>query len=282
MHINQQELLTIAKKVAVALAAILVLGIIVLFFISLANPGNPLYAAKVNVAEEIVEYGYITTGAKANYHLALIDRRLKEAKVLAARNPGNQGDVEYLFAETDERAQELIDLLAAKEGVSFSREASLTLTHELVVRLRAIEEVIERSEFTKDFSDPVEEKRREVALMFDARADQLAAHGSGEEVTSFLNNLLQHILDKVEENSMSESTRHAVERAVKNAQDEIVELKPGDAIATLGDALRLIEVEELIGADPDDVETPEDQPVQTDNSAASTTETASTSTATSS
>ncbi len=273
-----------AKKAGVALATIVILGIIFLFLISLANPGNPLYALKVNVAEEVVEYGYVTAPAKADYHLSLLDRRLHEAEVLAERSPGNQGDAEYLFAETGERAQELTDLLAAKEGTAFTREESLMLTHELLVRLRAIEEAAERSESIADFSDPIEETRREMAKVFDARADQLAVHGTSEEVSAFLNGLLESLLTKVEVGTMSDGTRRSVERAVKNAQEDIEALKPGDAIATLGDALRLIEVEELLGPDPDDVEgsTPEASPTENGTSSATTSNETATNTATSS
>lgn len=277
MHINKEQLIHRGKKIGTTVAAVLVVFIFMLFFILQAAPGNPLYAAKVNVVEEAVEYGYFTAPAKANYHLTLMERRLGETETLAKRAVGNEGDANYLFSESEERARELLALLAANENGAFTQQESLDLTHELLVLLRAEEEVAERSESISAYADRIEEVRREIAQAFDSRADQLAAHGTSEEVSEFLNGLLEELLVKVELNQMSDSTRKSVERAVKNAQDDIESLKPGDAIATLGDALRLIAVEERIGIDPEDMEE-ESAPEETSTTTTSTTSASTTTT----
>ena len=265
MQITHEQQVFI-KKVGIVIGGIVALGLLAFFIILQSVPGNPLYAATVNGVEEAVEYIYFTPTAKANYDLKLMDRRLGETETLAERSTFNQGDTEYLFAEANERAYELLDILAAQEGQTISREESLMLTHKLLVRLRAIEDVAERSEGLDPFTESIQTSRREIAQIFDSRANQLVAHGTNEEVTTFLNGLLNELLNKVEDDTMSADVRKSVERAVKNAEEDISDLKIADAIGTVSDALRLIDVEEMIGPDPEQSEEETPAPAETASS----------------
>ncbi len=261
MQITQTQSLSTGKLVAIALAGLLVVAIFFLFFVLRSTPGNSLYAFKVNTVEEVIEHAYVSPSAKAGYHLSVMERRLAEIEVLAKREPVNEGDIGYLYQYADGRARELIALLAAEEGQAFSRVQALEYTNELATTLRLMEEVAKDGESTvlATGARKYRDLGREVAAMYKNRAEQLSAHGTPEEVTGYLQDLLTELLAKVDANQMSSDTRESIVEAVAEAQTEIVALDTSSAMIILGEALRLTYIDEHYGYKPDPEPEPEEE-----------------------
>jgi hypothetical protein len=232
-----------------------------------AVPGDFLYALKVNGVEESLEVLRFDPATRADYHLAVLDRRIAETEALAERAVGNQGDAEYLFRESLERARELVALLAENPDGAFSAAATLTYTHELVVRVRTQEAVAERSSTISPYAESLGEARRELGLLYDARAVEFVATTDTVGVRARLSEELQELLAVVTDTRLSTETERRVERAVRKAQSEIGTGMIAEALGTLGDARRAVAVGSRIGA-----QSPETAEVVSPSSATTTTE----------
>lgn len=117
-----------------------------------ALPGEPLYAVKIHVNENIRSTFNTSIESKANWEVKRTERRLEEAEVLAAQgklDSKTSAEISENFAKQAERASETIRVLETKGRINTAAQVSSEMETSLSAHTKILGTITAKKDTTK-------------------------------------------------------------------------------------------------------------------------------------
>lgn len=221
--------------------------VIFLLFILLtmnAQPGGLLYPLKVSGIERVASHFRVGVESQSLYQQVRLERRLHEAVKLSSRKNVSESAVEKLSVKVVSVTRKWLDHLARNEGGELSPVFVLLATHQMEIRLKAIERVFRENDSFKSEAQKVISLRREVSDYLDSRSNQLLLSKDGS-FTNVFTSLLESLMSELNRERLDEEALMAVQDYVLNAQVLLTEEDFNTALRSLFRAVEIVELVDM-------------------------------------
>ena len=228
------------------LGMIILIGALAIILVTVFSirslPGSMFYSLKTEVIEEIFGSMKVSTEGKEAYQIKLLERRLSE---LARMNPEKEVS-EKAQGQIGGKIQENYDTLKSiiESGADASQGNLVNTLYALTTVLYLHDHVIAQNDHLEALEDPAGDRLKEARDIYKGYVQIYVAASEADEIQSFINNQLQLLLNRVDDQEPNEETLEKINRRLGQIQTAIVENNAAEAIYLVHESLQLLRAEE--------------------------------------
>lgn len=213
-------------------------------------PGEPLYAMKVHVVEEMIALTKITPEERVAYDIHLMENRLEEIKEIVHQDsyimPEN---LVYLTDLVDEHVTDVIATLEETNSEIISYEDKIEVLKKLSGVTKAQVKIAKETTESTETLEALDETQESTTNAINNTVEEFVAEESTESVNEYLSDQITDIGEYVNASSTNESTRDAVETHLYDVDEALTDKDTTEAIISILKAQQDISMEEYLNVE---------------------------------
>lgn len=207
-------------------------------------PGEPLYAMKVQVAEEMVALTKTTPQERIAYDITRMQTRLAEIQtVLQLDTALSSEDLAVFTHQIEEHTADITAEIETTDESVMPHEQKIDTLKQLSGLGRAQVKVARSSDELSEISETLEETHESASMALTATVDDFIDEQSAEVVQEYISDQITEIAEDVQASTTDEIIRDATERHLYDVDEALTD---GD---TSGALLSILEAQEVIDVD---------------------------------
>lgn len=213
-------------------------------------PGEPLYAMKVHVVEEMIALTKITPEERVAYDIHLMENRLEEIKEIVHQDsyimPEN---LVYLTDLVDEHVTDVIATLEETNSEIISYEDKIEVLKKLSGVTKAQVKIAKETTESTETLEALDETQESTTNAINNTVEEFVAEESTESVNEYLSDQITDIGEYVNASSTNESTRDAVESHLYDVDEALTDKDTIEAIISILKAQQDRSMEEYLNVE---------------------------------
>jgi len=235
---------------SVSFASLLIMFIGTAYTSQDSLPGEPLYAMKVHVVEEMIALTKITPEERVAYDIHLMENRLKEIKEIVHQDsyimPEN---LVYLTDLVDEHVTNVIATLEETNSEIISYEDKIEVLKKLSGVTKAQVKIAKETTESTETLEALDETQESTTNAINNTVEEFVAEESTESVNEYLSDQITDIGEYVNASSTNESTRDAVESHLYDVDEALTDKDTIEAIISILKAQQDRSMEEYLNVE---------------------------------
>lgn len=210
-------------------------------------PGEPLYAMKVHVVEEMIALTKITPKEQVAYDIHLMENRLEEIKEIVSQSTDTTaGDLELLADRVDEHITDVISALEDADSESISYEDKIEALKKLSGVTKAQVETVKAKSNSTEALEAISDSRESAADAINNTVEDFVSKESVTSVNEYLSDQITVVGEYVNASTTPESERDSAEFYLQDVQDALNAGDTTEAIISIIEAQQEISSEEYL------------------------------------
>lgn len=206
-------------------------------------PGEPLYALKVNVVEELVTATKFTEQSQLAHNTVLTNRRLAEVRELARTDRLTAESVTALETELDELVFELHEIIESDTDGSLTTESTLEATNNTAAITAASNKIV-RTKASADIAELLEDVVDDAAAFNTEEMQDFITSASDDMISQYIADQLQELSQQVSA-GMATSTRLKTQEYIEEVRENIETGNIDTASILISEAVLLVDTDEF-------------------------------------
>ncbi len=216
-------------------------------------PGEPLYAMKVHVVEEMIALTKITPKEQVAYDIHLMENRLEEIREIVIQGTDTTAeDLEYLTDQVDEHVTDVITTLEDTNSESISYEDKIETLKKLSGVTKAQVEIAKATTDSTETLEAITDTQEATSDAIMNTVGEFVAEESAEAVNEYLSDQITDVGEYTSASTTDESKRDSAEFYLQDVQDALVTGDTAEAIISIIEAQREINSEEYLFDESDE------------------------------
>ncbi len=229
---------------SVSFAAVLVMFIGTAYAAQDSLPGEPLYAIKVHVVEEVIALTKTETSERMTYDLSLMETRLSELQALSGQTEIlSAKDLEVIGDQIEEHATHLTDTIEITTVAELPHEEKIELLSKLSGITQAQVAITTADDNLTTISEAILDMQTNTDDSLAGVVQDFASEQEAEVVEQYLSEQITEVSEQVTESTTDEATRDFVEYHLTEANDSLADGAITEAI------ISVLEAQQTIGAE---------------------------------
>jgi hypothetical protein len=232
------------KQASVSFAATVLVMVGTAYASDDSLPGEPLYAVKVHVVEELVGFTKLDTDDKFAYDVALMETRLDELQELtrAEEDPAPE-TLALVQGQIDEHVDHALNSLNSAEDAETGHEEKIDMLATLGSVAKAQERVVASNARLSSIAQEVSDTRKETGASLQARVSEYVDDSSEAEVAAYLSEAIQEVASGIGQDSASSTEDTPIEKKLHDAEEWLIEKDFDEAIISILEAQQSFDVD---------------------------------------
>lgn len=232
---------------AVSFASLLIVFVGTAFASQDSLPGEPLYAMKVHVVEEMVSLTKLNLDDKISYDVLLMETRLSEIKTLVlAGDIIEPDDLNGIALQIAEHVDEITTAFEDAEENEVSNEEKIETLSKLTGIIEAQEEVAETSKDLGSLADKIHSSQQESETSLMSAVEDFVDEESPETVSEYLSDQIAEVGTDANATTTDEVVRDGVESYLNEVSEYLIEGSTTNALDAILEAQQIIDTDEYI------------------------------------
>jgi hypothetical protein len=210
-------------------------------------PGEPLYAMKVHVVEEMISLTKTNPEERVAYDIKLMENRLVEIKEIVRNNidiaPEN---LAVLTDRIDEHVSDVTITLEETSSDQIPHEEKIKMLTKLSGVTKAQIKIAQKAPELTEMAKNIEKRQESASEAVTATIEKLVAHESVANVNEYLSDQITEVGEHVNASTTDEPTRDAVERHLHDVDKALIGKDTTKAIISILEAQQEISTEEYL------------------------------------
>jgi len=212
-------------------------------------PGEPLYALKVQVLEDVVHFTKFDPKEKSAYQIELMETRFKELKALAQ----DTQDIETLNLVSDQIEEHIDSMertISIADDSEFSHEEKIKMLQKITTLAKAQAVLVRNDDSLDSIASDTESHHQDAVDVLVSEVEDFVVDTSKEAVADFLNSGLAEMDDLLYASSTDAQSREDIAGHLFDASESLEEGDTEEAVFSILEAQQVIAVDEYLeGAD---------------------------------
>jgi len=208
-------------------------------------PGEPLYALKVDVVEEMIALTKISTEDRVAYDIHLMETRLDEIKKMVHQGTSKTPkDLAQLTDQIDEHVTDMTSILKEKKSDHISHEEKINMLAKLSGVAKAQSKSAQGTLELTEAADTIVDTQESISDAMITAIEDFIEDESMEVLYEYLSEKIIDVSEYVTVSTTDESARDTVERHLHDAEEALFDGHTKEAIISI---LRAQEVATIDG-----------------------------------
>lgn len=214
-------------------------------------PGEPLYAMKVHVVEEMVAFSKMDPSEHIAYDISLMETRLAELQILAVQKEiPESDDLEVISDQIDEHIDDIAENLSTADNSTMTHEEKIDILAKLSSVSKAQSKVTRNEARFVNISNTVSDSHESTTDALESAVDDFVEEESIEAVGEYLSDQITEVGEQVSASTTNEGTRDSARRHLYDVDEALVDGDTAEAIVSILEAQQEIDSEEYLDEDP--------------------------------
>lgn len=210
-------------------------------------PGEPLYAMKVHVVEEMIALTKITQEERVAYDIQLMENRLAEIKEIVRQD--SETTPENLVILTDQINQHVTDVTttlgeADSDHISHGEKIRVLAKLSGVTKVQA--KIAKENPELTEVAESIKETQESITDAVTTTIGGFVADESAEVVNEYLSDQITDVGEYVNASTTNEPARDAVERHLYDVDEALIDKDTTEAIISILEAQQEISMGEYL------------------------------------
>lgn len=226
-------------------------------------PGEPLYAMKVHVVEEMIALTKIEPSERVAYDISLMETRLTELKALAdqSETPAQ----EDLTALTDQIGEHITDIAITLDTTNTSEmphEEKIKALSKISGIAKAQAKITKNEEDLSVISETVQDTQDSASDSLNSAVQDFANDQPAESVNEYLSDQITVVSEQISASTTDENTRDSAEQHLHDVDESLIDGNTTDALVSVLEAQQTIAVDAYLDDSTDikDIDSTTDVP----------------------
>lgn len=204
-------------------------------------PGEPLYAMKVNVVEDMIALTKTNPEEQVAYDSVLMETRLNELKALSDQETLPPPEVVATVAnQINEHVTDMTNTIASADTSELPHEKKIAALARVKALAKAQSKVVETQESLSNIKETTADAEESTSDAISATVEDFAKDKPVETVNNYLSNQIDAISDQITASTTDEETRDKVEESLHNVDESLADGSINDAIVSITEAQQII------------------------------------------
>ena len=211
-------------------------------------PGDPLYAMKVHVVEEVILLTKTDPVERAYYDIELMETRLDELKAVTEDGEALL-DLDTVSTISDQIAEHVADVTETLESADIrtvNHKKKIAIFAKVATITQAQVEVVEDDQTLQIIEDTAQDATENMSDLTEDTVNEFADTQSVEDVNEYLSRQLNDIGVTVQATSIDQSTREQIEQHLQDVNESLIDGDVAEAIISTTEAQQEIDVTEYV------------------------------------
>ncbi len=205
-------------------------------------PGEPLYAMKVHVVEEMIALTKIAPEERVAYDIHLMENRLEEIKEIVNQDSDTMPEnLVYLTDQVDEHVTDVITTLEETDSEIISYEDKIEVLKKLSGVAKAQVEIAKETTESTETLEALDETQESTIDAINNTVEEFIAEESTESVNEYLSDQITDVGEYVSASTTNESERDFAEYHLLDVHEALVDGDTKEAIISILEAQQTIE-----------------------------------------
>lgn len=205
-------------------------------------PGEPLYAMKVHIVEEMIALTKIAPEERVAYDIHLMENRLEEIKEIVNQDSDTMPDnLVYLTDQVDEHVTDVITTLEETDSEIISYEDKIEVLKKLSGVAKAQVEIAKETTESTETLEALDETQESTTDAINNTVEEFIAEESTESVNEYLSDQITDVGEYVSASTTNESERDFAEYHLLDVNEALVDGDTKEAIISILEAQQTIE-----------------------------------------
>lgn len=207
-------------------------------------PGEPLYAMKVHVVEEMVALTKVTPDEKVAYDTVLMEKRLSELQQLIEIEETPEPEVlEAVADQIDEHIAHVTEVIDTTPENEFPHESKIDALTKLSGISKAQSKIAKHEKKLATIVSSLEGSDTTASESLVSTVEEFVNEGTPEEVNSYLSEQITDVGEQVQASTTDETVRDTAERHLNDVNEALTDGDTGEALISILEAQEVIDVE---------------------------------------
>lgn len=230
-------------KGSMALASLLIVASGTGYASQSSLPGEPLYAVKVNMVEEMVELTKINPRDRIAYDITLMETRLSEIKEILAQDETLQSeDFEVLTDQIEEHVDECTQTLNQTENTVMTYEQKIEALTALSGVAKAQVRITQDDAELTGVSDTLEGTRKSASNALESTVEHFVDDESAEVVHDYLSDQITEVGAYIQASTTDARIRDSALRHIHDVDEALTDGDADEAVMSILEAQEVFTV----------------------------------------
>lgn len=207
-------------------------------------PGEPLYAMKVHIVEEMIAFTKTEPNEHVAYDISLMETRLTELQALADQS--ETPTQEDLAALTDQIGEHVADITTTLETTKTSKmphEEKIKVLSKLSGITKAQAKITKDEKDLSVISETVQDTQETTSDSLNSAVEDFADEQTAELVNDYLSDQIAVVSDQINASTTDENTRDSAEQHLHDADESLIDGDTTDALVSVLEAQQTIAID---------------------------------------
>ncbi len=227
---------------SVSFASLLIMFVVTTYASQDSLPGEPLYAMKVHVVEEMIALTKITPEERVAYNIRLMENRLEEIKEIVSQDlDTTPEDLVYLTDQVHEHVTDVITTLEETDSESISYEDKIEVLKKLSGVIKAQVEIAKEITESTEMLEVINETQEATTDAINDTVEDFVSEESVEFVNEYLSDQITEVGEYVSASTTKKFERDSVEYHLLDVDEALVDSDTKEAIISILEVQQTIE-----------------------------------------
>ncbi len=214
-------------------------------------PGEPLYAMKVHVVEEMIAFTKTTPEEQVAYDIELMEHRLDEIKEIVSQDTDvTSEDLIVLTDQIDEHVTDVTTTLESATSDHIPNGEKIRVLAKLSGVTQAQTKVAKGEPDLAEVAETIKESQESTTDAMATTIEDFVEDESALVVNEYLSDQITDVGEYVNASTTDESARDSAERHLYDVEEALVDGDTAEAIVSILEAQQEIDSEEYLDEDP--------------------------------
>ncbi len=210
-------------------------------------PGEPLYAMKVHVVEEMIALTKIEPSERVAYDISLMETRLAELQTLASQNvTPAQEDLAILTSQIEEHVANLTTTLETTVISEMPHEEKLEALSKLSGIAKAQTKITKDDKDLSVISETVQDTQESTSVSLNSAVKDFANDQPVESVNEYLSDQITVVGEQINASTTNEDARDFAEQHLHDVDESLMDGNMTDALISVLEAQQEIDADKYV------------------------------------